>query len=242
MSRSKGLLTGLTASLILMGTSASAVTLAEYNFDSNTGAPSSPAPGITAGTANFSTWSSGVTSPGFNFGQAFAATNATENTGDPIVQDLGEALTNNNYLSFTLNGTGFSVENISYAHSVSGAINGATYASYLFVSKTSAPDFSEGQQLTALTPTPGDPDNTPTTSLTNTSTSATVNFDTSGIAALQGLSEEIEVRIYLSDDTFDAGQFHSLDSISVSGVPEPTSLAVLGILGVFVLSRRRRTA
>lgn len=222
MGFNKGLFFGLVTAFSVGH--ASAQVLAEYNFDGASPAATSAAAGITAGTANFDQWDGGLTTPGFSGSSAFARTNATNNVALPLEQDLSEALANDNYLSFTIDGTGYSVSSIAYAHSLNSATNGASYVSYLFTSKTG---FADGDQLDA-------------TLLQTGTLSESVNFDTSGIASLQGLSEQIEVRIYLSDDRQENGEVHFLDSITVSGVPEPGSLALMIFGGVCLCRRPRR--
>ena len=229
MRLSKGLLFGI-ALTVLTG-QATAQVIAEYNFDGASPVASNTAPGITAGDANFTEWDPAASAPGFSGSSAFARSSATNNVAIPLEQNLSEALAADNYLSFKIDGTGYSVDSIGYVHSVTGAPSNGIYASYLFTSKTG---FSEGDQLTDAGV------GLPTTTLTTaTSTTDTVSFDTSGITELQGLSEEIEIRIYLSDNFLEGSHVHFLDSIIVSGVPEPGSLALLG-LGGLCLSWRRR--
>ena len=72
-------------------------------------------------------------------------------------------------------------------------------------------------------------------------------IDLSGLAALQGLTDTtVEFRIYLSDFSSATSRIHELDNISVSAdvvttaVPEPSSMALLGLGGIALLARRRK--
>ena len=233
MKRSNGIVIAGLATTLIAG-NASAITLAEYTFDGGSTTATNVAGGITAGVANFDAWNSGTTTPGFDgSGIAFARANATNNVAfDPLEQDLADAIAADNYLSFTLTGVGASVDSITYTHGVLGSINGANYASYLFVGANGFIAV-EGDELVD---TPGEP----TTLLSTAATSETVTMSTTGIAALQSFSGTVEVRIYLSDDTQGNPEIHTIDNILVQGVPEPSSLALFSLGGIGLIWRRCR--
>ena len=66
----------------------------------------------------------------------------------------------------------------------------------------------------------------------------------SGVAALQDLTDEtVEFRFLLGDDSGASSRIHVLDNIVLEGtvIPEPGSLALLG-LGGLLIARRRRNA
>lgn len=227
MSRSNALLTGLTAALILAGTHTSADVLAEYTFTGNSPASTDTTLLPNATDANFGSWDgtwTGTTTGfiGFNFGVAFVSTSLTT---DALTTGTGTgAVGRGDYLAFTIQGSGFDITSIAFEHAISDSDADATYQAHLYTSETGL----IAGQVSTLTGT-------------GVAVAGGLTYVPTG-GALDGLTSDLEVRIYFTDSQDVNGFAHSIDNIIVQGTPEPTSLAVLGILGVLVLSRRRRAA
>lgn len=231
MSRSNGLLTGLTAALLLTGANASALTLAEYSFTSNSQASTDTVIEPNATDADFGSWDgnwSGSTLPaiGFNFNIAYVSSDLTN---DVLTNGTGTgAIGHSDYLSFTIEGSGFDITSISFDHGINDSEASNSYEAHLF---TSATGFAAANVL-----------DTSTLAGTGGAVDGGVAFDATGTTLLQGVTSDLEIRIYFTDSQNVPGFFHSIDNIVVEGTPEPSSLAVLGVLGLFVISRRRRAA
>lgn len=228
MKYSKGLLASLAMITIggsFVGYDAQAETIAEYTFTGNSPASSDSSAATVAGAAAFGSWD-GFSSPDYGISSEVAYARSSV-TSDQLSNLSGNgAIDHNDYLGFTITGVDFDIAAISFQHSMTDTDNGNTYQAHLF---TSATGFSEGDVLlsTSLAGTGGAVSDTPT-------------LVTTGIAALQGIVGDLEVRIYFTDAQTIPGFIHTLDNIIVSGVPEPGSLALFGLGGVCVLWRRRR--
>lgn len=226
---SNGMRLGLAGSLILGTANASAEVLAQYDFVDGSPAATT-ADFITATDAAFGPFSSSSSSPSIDALGVFVAASDTNRLVDAGTNALADALDPpggaGDYISFTIDSTSptpLRISNIQYTYS-SASNSGFVLSSHLL---TSATGFTASDSL-----------NTIDFDSVNGSTDA--NVDVSNIDDLQNLSGPLEIRIYFSDSTFRPGPNHRVDTIIIQGVPEPGSLALLGLGGVCLLSRRRR--
>ena len=223
--RSNGLLTSLTGSLMLVAAPASAVVIAEYSFDSNSQASTDASLETDALDATFGAWDGA--SPGSDIGFSSEAAFARSSATSAVLSDgTTGAIDDDDYLSFTIQGSGFDVTSISFSHAMTDTNNGNTYQAHLF---TSATGFAAGDVLGSST-------------LLGNGGAVTggLTFDANAVLALQGLAADLEVRIYLTDTQNVPGFVHFVDNIVVEGTPEPSSLAVLGFAGACLFWHRRR--
>ena len=227
--RSNGILTSLTGAMLFAATPASAVVIAEYTFDSNSQASADLSPETNATNADFGAWNgdwAGSTTSNMGFSSNLAFVRSPLSSTDLSNGSNTGAIGHNDYLGFTIQGSGFDITSISFSHAMTDTDNGNTYQAHLF---TSATGFAAGNVLQSTT-----------LAGTGSGVSGGLAFDATGTAALQGLASDLEVRIYITDSQDTPGFVHTIDNIVVNGTPEPGSLALLGLGGAFLLWHRRR--
>ena len=226
MISSKRMLLGLAGFIAFGSFQASADVLAQYTFDDGLGgstlAAESVDPGIVAND---------VVLADFNLANLgdFSALIGVDDVGPSL--DLSQ-----DFLSFTLDGGAntLNISEVSFEWGLTDA-PGFDFDVYLLSSATgfaTSNVISTSGALSAASTATNPPGFAPFT--------LDVSVDTSGIAGLQGVSGPVEFRIYVTD-SITSGPGHFIDDISVEGVavPEPGSLALLGLGGLCLFRRRR---
>lgn len=235
MKRRKGLLLGL-ASLVMTHASsvmAAPVLLAEYTFDladiaadGKSASATSTFGSIDAGDITFGPSSSVSGTPLFETSGAVVRSSETSSTNDLLSEALaGSGFSE--YLSFTIDSTSaspFSISKISYDYEITSA-SGLVLSTHLLLNDD-GDAFSAADLLKTTQLTPANPLST---------ADAEVTYD----LALTGLTAPVEIRIYFSDTSVSGAGIHGVSNIKIEGVPEPSSLALLGLGGICLLRRRR---
>ena len=219
----KTLLTALACSAGLT-LSASAATIASYDFSSDTSSSDAEA----NSTANDFAATGG----------AFGASGRSGFWTNFFTRDGETTLTGNNYVGFTVDidaGYELDLTALSFNYNSNDA-NGtiAPTATTTFSVRTSADGFASDLSGTYSA--------NPDVANSNGAAEESASFDLSG-ASFQNLTGSFEVRIYaeLSESSFEF--INRYDNALLTGdtalVPEPGSLALLGLGGLCVLRRRR---
>jgi hypothetical protein len=233
MFSNKKWLAGLSVVALVIASPASASVLAEYTFEaspSGTLSPTSTRAGISADPVTFGNADVDLNAV---LGGGFGVTQRTSTT----TQLLANAIAADDYLSLTIGpvvaGDAYSVSSVSYRYFLSDTNTFGDYQTTLFSSATNATPgtFAAGDEIGA---------GVIVGTSTSTPTSNTVTIDTSGIAALQNRLDDVEFRIYFTDDQNVSGHVHAIDDIVINGVPEPGSLALVSFAGLGLLRRRSR--
>lgn len=217
-------MTSAAIGLMLSSHSASAVVLAEYNFTGNSALSTDTEASTAASAVTFTEWTDYSGYPGGDTpvisGDTFISRASVTNTSATVgIDSLADAIAADNFIKFTITGTGFDITSISFNYDATMP-SSYSMSAHLLTDATGA----VSQESTTISGSSGDVD-----------VVATANT----ASDWQGLNS-ITVQIYLSDSTTDGGALHRIDSIVVEGTPEPGSLALLALGGIFVSWRRRR--
>lgn len=219
-----GILFGLAAGLTISTSTASAIELVRYDFVA--GSPAATTNGAMTGTdVVFGAFTSPGSSPSIDGLGVFVEGSDTNTAAAVGASNLADAIATGDYISFTVGSTSaspFSISDISFTYSA-GNNSGFILSSHLL---TSATGFSASDSLV-------------TTEFVGVDGSTPVSIDVSGNPALQNLVGPVEVRVYFSDSTFSAAPDHRVDDIIIEGIPEPSTLALLGLSGLLIARRRR---
>lgn len=214
----KGLLSaGLAGALLLSVGQANAQTTVTYSFDGGSAVPSVVGSDVTAGNA---------TTAG-DVGLTASAPGAAFVRSDSTSEGLPAAFLANDYVSVTVTGADYGISNISYEHSVTDTFNLGNYTTHLLASPVGFADTGSVFNLTRT----GDGSPLP---------AELIDLDLSVEPVFQDLTGTTEFRIYFSDTVTNNGHVHILDNLVIEVVPEPGSLAFLGLGGACLLWRRRR--
>jgi hypothetical protein len=216
--------------------SASAAALAEYAFTGGSASATSADANVTAN--DFTIGSGLTTTAGFSGSGNNAFARSTGTFGSIV--SFANASANDDYFSVTI-GPNYQYEmnldslTFDYGYN-SNFSDGGTLRAYVTTSDDSHAAFESFFTTTA----------TNGTSTTTFPISASV--DLTG-AEFQSISSDTEFRIYLSDEYFANAVIHRIDNVTLNGtvniapnfVPEPSSTALLGLGGLALALRRRRS-
>lgn len=240
MIRLEGLLAAGMATTLLAGNASSGVVIAQYTFAGSS--PSSTDTDLLTDALDVQIGAfPGDTDvdpgPGFQETGAFAR---TEDTADPgtlggTIVPLQTAIDDGDFFSFTIEhtGTDFSISQITFDYIVTASGTTTQFGAHLFSDVTGDTDAAD--ELVSTTPGA-----IPVTTSSNGVTTS-LTFLLSGETDLQNRTDDVTFSIFLRDNQSNNGQIHSLDNIVVTGdVPEPGSLALLGLGGACLIRRRRR--
>lgn len=220
MKRNGLLLAGFSAALLLGANQSIAQTTVTYDFASGSALGSVVGTDVSAGNA---TTGGDVALSASSGGVAFIRSDVTS-------EGLSNAITANDYLSVTLTGADYGISEITFNHSVSDTFDDADYTTHILVKEFGLTFVASDEVLDTTRTADGSP--LPAT--------PAASVDLSLDPAFQGLSGTTEIRVYFSDDVTNNGQIHLLDNLFITVVPEPSSLALVGLGGFFLLRRRRR--
>eukprot|EP00752_Nemacystus_decipiens_P016157 g14450.t1 len=223
--RSNGILTCLTASLILTAAPASAVVIAQYDFETTTGNPTGRASLDTEASSTALPIEMGPTDTGdFAVGNLWTGSSGAFLSAVSTVNNLSDALSDGDFVSFTLTGASFDITSVSFDYELNTTSGGNTYSYYVL---------TDQDGFTNPLPLGG------TQSIAGDGSAKSVDVDIDTTASLSGITGSIEFRIVVTD-TPGLTQFHGIDNIVVEGTPEPGSFAVLGLAGAMLFWHRRR--
>ncbi|MFK7789437.1 MAG: PEP-CTERM sorting domain-containing protein [Phycisphaeraceae bacterium] len=212
------------AGMLLAG-NASAVVLAEYTFTSGSLASTDTELTTLATDINFDAWVGNAAYPGgdtpvVSGDQFVARTSVTNPAATTGITELAAALSADNFIEFTITGTDFDVTSVSFDYEVAGS-NTYKYRAFVLSDVTGSVEQGSSAELVS------------TAASEAVAASAIVTSDWEDLNSLT-------VKIYVADSTTQTNGFHRIDNIIVEGTPEPGSLALLAVDGLFVLQRRRR--
>jgi len=231
------------AGAIILTTASNAAVLAQYDFFGNVNTTSdvdvnSTASGLGIGAAGneFNTVASG--DQGFsiggitNLGLANATTPHRFVRSNRTTATAADAITNNDYFKFTLTPNATFLANLTdLFFDYSGTGTSSIENTSTFFVRSGADNFAADIGTTVLAG-----------QFAGNSVFRRQTIDLSG-ASFQNLTAAIEFRIYVMNSvTATNDGVARLDNITLNGtiVPEPSSLALVGSLGVLALLRRRR--
>lgn len=216
--------------LLLPLSSHAAVIISQFNFTGNSAASSDTQADTTTSVISFGAGISGGKAGAFNDRLEIdaVATTPAGPTGQNLDAQLGAAITNNQYTTFTVIipfGVTVDLTQLTYTYSTLDAFR------FGFGVHTDKTGFTLGDQLLGRFVNTGN----------NTYND---DIDLSGITSLQGLTNTtVELRFYTGDNSTSSAREHRFDNIVLSGdisvIPEPAT-ALLGSLGLLALLRRRR--
>jgi len=214
-----------------MTMSSQAAVLVDYSFNGGSLAPTLEASGFTATSISTPTFNNSFTTD-WIYAQGNQTANSEAAASDDDVEPGDGEGPGNDYFVFTLtpdSGT-YSLDRLDYEtafYKSDGTTNGSNYKFNSFV-RSSLDSYTANLGLFT------EPGQT-TTSPTFTPRSV----DLSG-AAFQNLSVPVTFRIYIFDNISGGNRLSSIDNLSVSAIPEPSSLVFLltGAVAVFCFRRK----
>ena len=219
-------LTAFAMASIFCAVSATAATLAEYNFNGNNLTSSDTELNTTAGNISSGSGITGGTDLSTNQGEGGTRGIQiryddiyTENTGD---RTLADAITDQVYYSFTITPLAGQVINFDTFTAYTDKNGGGATFEYHIMSSIG-----------------GFTDSSTIDSSSHTSGVANLSYD---ISSLTNVSTATEFRLYIRTDNYTNGSnLLDIDNIILTGtvIPEP-STALLGVFGGLLLLRRRR--
>lgn len=230
--------------LLIGAYSASAEVVALYNFVDDGGANQATSKDLNVAT-NALDWTGGPwlaedgdgNSPGIST-SSNTAFGRTEDTGTATADGdtLAEAIADGSYIGFTFdaNGSSTDLNSLAFDHSFTSVFDGGSFSLAVMNSDTG---FTDGDELETFTFTFADKNDS------NTNVDPVGRFiDLSSVASLQGVTGTTEFRFYLYDNSNSQSRINRVANVTLDGdvVPEPTSLALLGLGGLCMMSRRRR--
>ena len=227
----------LAAACVAMSHSHAAV-IAEYDFNSNLNASTADA-NITAGAVTSGAGISGSGRSSFS-NSLFAKAGATSTT----IISVGTAIANDDYFSVTMGAdSGYYMDldsiTLDYGYTNDGAPYGVKdLKAYVFSSFTGFVDASDILGSKFIQTDVAD------NSLQYPGGSPSLTVDLSAYSYVWS-GGEIEFRIYLADTTGNDAYIHRIDNVTLNGVvaavPEPSSTALLGLGGLALMLRRKRS-
>ena len=230
----------LVAACVAMSQS-QAATLAQYDFNTDLNASTADS-NITAGAVTSGAGISGAGNSGRSgvTDSLFALASATSTAS----LSVGTAIANDDYFSLTIGAdSGYYMDldsiTLDYGYTNNGAPFGVKeLKAYVFSSFTGFVDASDilGDKVISTTV-----DNN---SLQYPGGSPSLTVDLSAYNYVWS-GGEIEFRIYLADTTNNGAYIHRIDNVTLNGVvaavPEPSSTALLGLGGLALMLRRKRS-
>ncbi|MDG1357920.1 MAG: PEP-CTERM sorting domain-containing protein [Akkermansiaceae bacterium] len=230
------------ASLIAVSlSSAHAAVIAQYDFNTDLDASTADA-NITAGAVTIGAGISGSGKSGRSgiSNSFYARASATSTTSIGV----GTSIAADDYFSVTIGAdSGYYIDlesiTLDYGYTRNGILLGdRDFKAYVFSSFTGFVDADDilGSEVM-------------TTTVTNNSVqypggSPSLTVDLSAYSYVWSESE-IEFRIYLADTTSNSEYIHRVDNVTLNGtvavVPEPSSTALLGLGGLSLMLRRKRS-
>ena len=227
----------LAAACVAMSHSHAAV-IAEYDFNSDLNASTADA-NITAGAVTSGAGISGSGRSSFS-NSLFAKAGATSTT----IISVGTAIANDDYFSVTMGAdSGYYMDldsiTLDYGYTNNAAPFGVKdLKAYVFSSFTGFVDASDILGSKFIQTTVDD------NSLQYPGGSPSLTVDLSAYSYVWS-GGEIEFRIYLADTTGNDAYIHRIDNVTLNGVvaavPEPSSTALLGLGGLALMLRRKRS-
>ena len=230
----------LAAACVAMSHSHAAV-IAEYDFNTDLNASTADA-NITAGAVTSGAGISGSGESGrSSFSNSlFAQTGATSTASISV----GTAIANDDYFSVTMGAdSGYYMDldsiTLDYGYTNNAAPFGVKdLKAYVFSSFTGFVDASDILGSKFIQTTVDD------NSLQYPGGSPSLTVDLSAYSYVWS-GGEIEFRIYLADTTSNNAYIHRIDNVTLNGVvaavPEPSSTALLGLGGLALMLRRKRS-
>jgi T5SS/PEP-CTERM-associated repeat protein len=178
--------------------------LAEYRFDADSPASTDTNAYTTASDLIIADWIEPINQydtndPTITSNWLVARAEDTNPAAQVGYSQLSDAIPAQNYVAFILDGTGYSIDQVSFDYS--------TQANSPFLFSTHL--LSDQTGLT-------DADSLVTTTLTGTDATS-VSVSLSGYSAMQNVNGPIEFRLYFSDSTWVPGNTHRIDNIVVEG-------------------------
>ena len=228
----------LAAACVAMSHSHAAV-IAEYDFNTDLNASTADA-NITAGAVTSGAGISGDSGRSSISNSLFALASATSTASISV----GTAIANDDYFSVTIGAdSGYYMDldsiTLDYGYTRNGAIFGdKDLKAYIFSSFTGFVDASDILGDKVISTTVDD------NSLQYPGGSPSLTVDLSAYNYVWS-GGEIEFRIYLADTTNNGAYIHRIDNVTLNGVvaavPEPSSTALLGLGGLALMLRRKRS-
>lgn len=235
-------LTALTAATALTASPVSAAPLATWDFANEQPGETSTPVGVAANVIA----SNQVTGPGLPAGNAgVSGSNANGFARSSVISsDIAGSVANGDYFGFTLEAAdGFLLSLDSVAFDVGFNTSNQSNNDVFFQVRTSFDGFASdiGPVLTYDEDTDGDLNGTANSS------AAVKPVGPVDLSFITGATDPVEVRIYLFDDEIgSATPLARVDNVVISGevapIPEPASLALLGLGGLLIAGRHRRRA